>query len=125
MARTSERLRSGRFETKSRPSSRPVRNIRMAVTLLSGPRAIAVQGRVTIARAKQHGELQMNSIVKSVAALSLAGTLALAVATPSQAAPRGAWVGGAIVAGAIVGAAVANAQANAYYGPYGYYGPGY
>ncbi len=76
----------------------------------------------------------MKTLVKSVAALSLAGALALAVATPSQAAPRGAWVGGAIVAGAIVGAAVANAQANAYYGPgpYGYqaydsygYAPGY
>ena len=63
----------------------------------------------------------MKTITKYVAAATLAGAMALAAATPSQARHwrhgGGAALGG-FVAGAAIGAAVAN-------GGYGYYGPGY
>lgn len=69
----------------------------------------------------------MNVFVKPALALGLAGALALAVATPSEARNgRNAAAIGAGVAGFAVGAAVGAAAANsnrAYYGePYGYYG---
>jgi hypothetical protein len=65
----------------------------------------------------------MRTFIKYAGAVTLAGALALAAATPSQARWHGggAAIAGGFVAGALVGAAVAN---NGYYGP-GYYGPGY
>lgn len=69
----------------------------------------------------------MNTFVKPALALGLAGALALAVATPSEArSGRNAAAIGAGVAGFAVGAAVGAAAANNnryYYGePYGSYG---
>jgi hypothetical protein len=67
----------------------------------------------------------MRTFIKYAGALTLAGAMALAAATPSQARWHGggAAIAGGFVAGALVGAAVAN---NGYYRPgYGYYGPGY
>lgn len=68
----------------------------------------------------------MNAIVKTTAAIALAGALATAAATPGFARDGRYWgaAGAGFAAGAIVGAAAANANARAYYGP-GYYGPGY
>jgi hypothetical protein len=65
----------------------------------------------------------MRNIGKLAAAATLAGALAVSVATPSQA-RDGRWGAAAIGfgAGALVGAAVAS-SATPYYG--GYYGPGY
>jgi PXPV repeat (3 copies) len=63
----------------------------------------------------------MKTMFKYAAAATLAGALALAAATPSEARNgRNAAIIGGFAAGALVGAAVANS----YYGP-GYYGPGY
>jgi hypothetical protein len=64
----------------------------------------------------------MKTIIKYATAATLAGALALAMATPSQArAGRNAAVIGGFAAGAVIGAAAANS----YYGP-GYYDePGY
>jgi len=60
-------------------------------------------------------------VLKTVAAIGVAGTLALAVSTPSQARNgRIAAAGAGFAAGAVVGAAAASSA----YGP-GYYGPGY
>ena len=63
---------------------------------------------------------------KTYAALALAGTLAVAAATPSHADSRWGWAVGGFAAGALVGsAAAANANAGYYYGgPYAYE-PGY
>jgi hypothetical protein len=67
----------------------------------------------------------MNNFTKPVVALGLAGALALAMATPSEArSGRTAAAIGAGVAGFAVGAAIGSAAANhyGYYGgPYGYY----
>ncbi len=68
----------------------------------------------------------MKSILKVAGAIGVAGVMALAAVTPSQA--RGgrvaAAVAGGLVAGAVIGAAAAN---SGYYygGPGYYYGPGY
>lgn len=67
----------------------------------------------------------MIRIAKPLAAFGLAGALALAVATPSEArSGRNAAAIGAGVAGFAIGAAAGAAAANnRYYGPaYGYYG---
>ncbi|HET7681954.1 MAG TPA: hypothetical protein VFK79_17685 [Xanthobacteraceae bacterium] len=53
-----------------------------------------------------------------VAAVALAGALAVASATPSLADSRWGYAAGGFAAGALVGAAAANAHA-------GYWGPGY
>ena len=53
-----------------------------------------------------------------VAALALAGALAVASASPSFADNRWGYAAGGFAAGALIGAAAANAHA-------GYYGPGY
>jgi hypothetical protein len=65
----------------------------------------------------------MRTFIKYAGAAALAGTLAIAAATPSQARP---WHhgGGAAVAGFAAGALIGAAAANSYYGP-DYYGPGY
>jgi hypothetical protein len=69
----------------------------------------------------------MNRITKPVVALGLAGAVALAMATPSEArSGRNAAAIGAGVAGFAVGAAIGSAAAsNRYYGPYGYGPYGY
>jgi hypothetical protein len=76
----------------------------------------------------------MNRFAKPAVALGLAGALALAVASPSEARDgRNAAAIGAGVAGLAIGAMIGSAAANShYYGyqPYGYYGgygyaPGY
>ena len=67
--------------------------------------------------------INLKTVVKGIAALGVAGTLAVAVATPSQARWHhndAATAGVGFAAGAAVGAAASNA----YYGP-GYYGPAY
>ncbi len=67
----------------------------------------------------------MSKFVKYIAAVALAGALALAAATPSEARKgRNAALIGGLAAGALIGAAVANANNGYYYGP-GYYEPGY
>ena len=67
----------------------------------------------------------MNRFTKPVVALGLAGAMALAVATPSEArSGRNAAAIGAGIAGFAVGAAIGSAAAHnhGYYGgPYGYY----
>jgi hypothetical protein len=67
----------------------------------------------------------MTMITKSVAAVGIAGLMALAAAAPAEARHgRNAAAVGGFVAGAAVGAAVAGS--NRYYGgPGGYYGPTY
>lgn len=70
--------------------------------------------------------IKLKTVAKGIATLGIAGTLALAVATPSQArwhhrGDAAAAAGIGFAAGAVVGAA---ATSNAYYGP-GYYGPAY
>jgi hypothetical protein len=70
----------------------------------------------------------MNNILKYAGVITVAGAMALAAATPSQARGwrTGAAVAGGFVAGAAVGAAVANSNNYYYGGPgYGYYDPGY
>ncbi len=77
----------------------------------------------------------MHRFAKPAAVLGLAGALALAVATPSQARDgRNAAAVGAGIAGLAVGAMIGSAAANSHYqygyGPYGYHGgyaysPGY
>jgi hypothetical protein len=57
-------------------------------------------------------------------ALTLAGALAVASATPSFADSRWGYAAGGFAAGALVGAAAANAHAG-YYGPGFAYHPGY
>ena len=52
-----------------------------------------------------------------VAALALAGALAVTAATPSFADNRWGYAAGGFAAGALVGAAAANANAGYYYGP--------
>jgi hypothetical protein len=66
----------------------------------------------------------MINVTKSLAVLGVAGAMALAAATPSEArSGRNAAAIGAGVAGFAVGAAVGAAAANsAYYGSSGYYG---
>lgn len=74
--------------------------------------------------------IKLKTVAKGLATLGVAGALAIAVATPSQARwyhrDDAAAAGVGFAAGAVVGAAAAN---NAYYnsGYYGpaYYGPGY
>lgn len=67
----------------------------------------------------------MRTVVKCAAAVALAGTMAVAAATPSQARHgRNAAAIGGFAVGALVGAAVANAASNSYYGPGYYYAPG-
>lgn len=68
----------------------------------------------------------MNAIVKTTAALTLAGSLVAAAATPTFARSWKPWAaaGAGFAAGAVVGAAAANANAH-YYGPGYAYGPGY
>ena len=65
----------------------------------------------------------MKTFIKYATAVTLAGALAVAIATPSQARDgRNAAVIGGFAAGAVVGAAAANN----YYGPgYGYYNNSY
>jgi hypothetical protein len=64
----------------------------------------------------------MRTIIKYATAAALTGALAVAMATPSQARHgRNAAAIGGFAAGAVVGAAAANAA----YGPYYDYGPGY
>jgi hypothetical protein len=68
----------------------------------------------------------MRTIVKCAAAVALAGTMAVAAASPSQARyGRNAAAIGGFAAGALVGAAAANAASTSYYGPGYYYEPGY
>jgi hypothetical protein len=71
----------------------------------------------------------MKALLKYAVTASLAGALALATMSPSEArGGRNAAVIGGFAAGALVGAAVAgSAYNNGYYGPaYGYgYAPGY
>jgi hypothetical protein len=76
----------------------------------------------------------MNRFAKPAVALGLAGALAFAVATPSEARDgRNAAAIGAGIAGLAVGAAIGTAAAansHYYHGPYGYHGgyayaPGY
>ena len=60
---------------------------------------------------------------KSLLAAAAVATLAVSMASPAYA-WRGGWgpgIGLGLLGGAIVGGAIANS----YYGPYGYYGPGY
>ena len=68
----------------------------------------------------------MKTFIRYAAAATLAGALAVAMATPSQARHgRNAALIGGFAAGALIGAAAANGGYG-YYGPgYGYYGPGY
>jgi hypothetical protein len=65
----------------------------------------------------------MKMFIKYASAAALAGALAVAMATPSQARHgRNAALIGGFAAGAVIGAAAANS----YYGPgYGYYDDGY
>jgi hypothetical protein len=69
----------------------------------------------------------MKTMIKYAAAATLAGALAVGMATPSQARHgRNAAAIGGFAAGALVGAAAAGAANNSYYyggGP-GYYAPG-
>jgi hypothetical protein len=69
----------------------------------------------------------MKTMIKYAAAATLAGALAIGMATPSQARHgRNAAAIGGFAAGALVGAAAAGAANNSYYyggGP-GYYEPG-
>ncbi|MBI2714563.1 MAG: hypothetical protein HYX37_08915 [Rhizobiales bacterium] len=66
------------------------------------------------------------TILKYAAAATLAGTLALAAATPGQAREgRNAAAAIGFGAGALVGAAVASSYNNGYYGPSYGYAPGY
>ncbi len=64
----------------------------------------------------------MKALMKPAAVLGVAGALALASMSPTEARVR-PWVGAAIGFG--VGAAIAGAAANSYYYNNGYYGPGY
>jgi hypothetical protein len=66
----------------------------------------------------------MRTMFKYAAAATLAGALALGMATPSQA--RHGWNAAAIGfgVGALAGAAAANSYYNGYYGPDYYYGAG-
>lgn len=65
----------------------------------------------------------MKTIFKYAVAATLAGALALAAASPSEArGGRNAAAIGGFAAGALLGAAVAG---GGYYGGPGYYGPGY
>jgi hypothetical protein len=68
----------------------------------------------------------MKTIFKYAVAATLAGALALAAASPSEArGGRNAAAIGGFAAGALIGAAVVGSQYNnGYYGP-GYYDPGY
>ena len=66
----------------------------------------------------------MKTFIKYAAAATLAGALAVAMVTPSQARHgRNAALIGGFAAGALIGAAASNGGYG-YYGP-GYYGPGY
>jgi hypothetical protein len=67
-------------------------------------------------------EENMMTIRKTyIAALAIAGTLAVTAATPSFADSRWGYAAGGFAAGALVGAAAANANAGYYDGPgYGY-----
>jgi uncharacterized low-complexity protein len=69
----------------------------------------------------------MNNVLKFTAAATLAGALALAAMSPSQARDgRNAAAAIGFGAGAVVGAAAANAANSGYYGPsYGYADYGY
>lgn len=69
----------------------------------------------------------MKTVLKYAVAASLAGALALAAVSPSEARDgRNAAVIGGFAAGALVGAAVAgSAYNNGYYGPGYGYGPSY
>jgi hypothetical protein len=68
----------------------------------------------------------MTMITKSVAAVGIAGLMALAAAAPAEARHgRNAAAVGGFVAGAAVGAAVAGSSNRYYGGPGGYYGPTY
>src|SRR6185312_16320438 len=69
--------------------------------------------------------IKLKTVVKGIATLGVAGALAIAAATPSQArwhhrGDAAAAAGIGFAAGAVAGAAASNA----YYGP-GYYGPAY
>ena len=69
----------------------------------------------------------MDTMRKTILALSAAAILAAALATPAPAEARGLGLGlglaGGLIGGAIIGSAIA---APRYYGPgYGYYGPNY
>ena len=67
----------------------------------------------------------MKTLLKTTAAIALAGAIGLASATPGEA--RGGRVAGALAAGVVAGALVGAAAANSgyYYGDGYYYGPGY
>ena len=68
----------------------------------------------------------MKTIYRYAVAATLAGALALAAATPSEArGGRNAAAIGGFAAGALVGAAVASSYNNGYYYGPGYYDPGY
>ncbi|MGB7259522.1 MAG: hypothetical protein WBD48_15715 [Pseudolabrys sp.] len=68
--------------------------------------------------------VKLKTVAKGITMLGVAGALAIAAATPSQA--RWYHHGDAAAAGVgfAAGAAVGAAASNAYYGP-AYYGPGY
>jgi hypothetical protein len=74
---------------------------------------------------KSPEEMTMRTSLKYATALTLAGALAIAAATPSQARWHG---GGAVAAGAVAGLAagaiIGSAANNAYYNDGYYYGPG-
>jgi hypothetical protein len=64
----------------------------------------------------------MKAFMKTAAVAGVAGVLALASMTPSEARSRGWGVAAGI---GLAGAAIATAAAASNYGYYGYYGPGY
>jgi hypothetical protein len=68
-------------------------------------------------------EYAMKSMSKSLTAIAVAATIAVAaVATPQPAEARGGHIAAGIVGGLAVGAIIGGIAAN---GPYGYYGPAY
>lgn len=67
----------------------------------------------------------MKTMIKYAAAATLAGALAVGMATPSQARHgRNAAAIGGFAAGALIGAAAASAANSSYYEPGYYYAPG-
>lgn len=70
--------------------------------------------------------MTMTKITKGIAAVGVAGLVALAATAPAEARKgRNAAAIGGFVAGAAVGAAVAGSSRSYYGGPGGYYGPTY
>jgi hypothetical protein len=65
----------------------------------------------------------MKTVLKYAVAATLAGALALAAASPSEA--RGGRVAAGIIGGLAAGAIIGSIANQGYYGGPGYYGPGY